>query len=67
MSVAMRVSLEFGCKLKEEVGYLIRFEDKCSEKTIIKYMTEGMLLRETLLDKNLTSNKKQTNIKINYY
>ena len=54
MSVAMRVSLEFGCKLKEEVGYLIRFEDKCSEKTIIKYMTEGMLLRETLLDKNLT-------------
>ena len=54
MSVAQRVSLEFGCKLKEEVGYLIRFEDQCSERTIIKYMTEGMLLRETLLDKNLS-------------
>ena len=54
MSVAQRVSLEFGCKLREEVGYLIRFEDQCSERTIIKYMTEGMLLRETLIDKNLT-------------
>ena len=53
MSVAQRVSLEFGCKLSEEVGYLIRFEDQCSERTIIKYMTEGMLLRETLIDKNL--------------
>ena len=54
MSVANRVSLEFGCKVSEEVGYLIRFDDKCSERTIIKYMTEGMLLRETLIDKNLT-------------
>ena len=54
MSVAQRVSLEFGCKVKEEVGYLIRFEDQCSERTIIKYMTEGMLLRETLIDKNLS-------------
>ena len=54
MSVAQRVSLEFGCKLREEVGYLIRFEDQCSERTIIKYMTEGMLLRETLIDKNLS-------------
>ena len=54
MSVALRVSSEFGCKISEEVGYLIRFEDQCSEKTIIKYMTEGMLLRETLIDKNLS-------------
>ena len=45
-SVAQRVCSEFGCKLKEEVGYLIRFDDQCSERTIIKYMTEGMLLRE---------------------
>ena len=54
MSVANRVSLEFGCNVGEEVGYLIRFDDKCSDSTIIKYMTEGMLLRETLIDKNLT-------------
>eukprot|EP00340_Litonotus_pictus_P000043 CAMPEP_0170522266 /NCGR_PEP_ID=MMETSP0209-20121228/7716_1 /TAXON_ID=665100 ORGANISM="Litonotus pictus, Strain P1" /NCGR_SAMPLE_ID=MMETSP0209 /ASSEMBLY_ACC=CAM_ASM_000301 /LENGTH=1258 /DNA_ID=CAMNT_0010809697 /DNA_START=167 /DNA_END=3940 /DNA_ORIENTATION=- len=54
MSVAKRVAEEFGCKLGEEVGYSIRFEDCCSEKTIIKYMTDGMLLREALIDKNLS-------------
>ena len=54
MSIANRVSIEFGCKVGEEVGYLIRFDDKCSENTIIKYMTEGMLLRESLIDKNLS-------------
>ena len=54
MSVAKRVSEEFGCKLGEYVGYSIRFEDCCSEDTIIKYMTDGMLLREALIDKNLT-------------
>ena len=32
-----------------EVGYLIRFEDVTSEQTQIKYMTDGMLLRETML------------------
>jgi ATP-dependent RNA helicase DHX8/PRP22 len=54
MSVAKRVSEEFGCKLGEYVGYSIRFEDCCSQDTIIKYMTDGMLLREALIDKNLT-------------
>ena len=48
MSVAKRVSEEFGCKLGEEVGYSIRFEDCTSKKTIIKYMTDGVLLRESL-------------------
>lgn len=54
MSVAKRVSEEYGCKLGEFVGYSIRFEDCCSADTIIKYMTDGMLLREALVDKNLT-------------
>ena len=54
MSVAKRVSEEFGCKLGEFVGYSIRFEDCCSPDTIIKYMTDGMLLREALIDKNLS-------------
>jgi len=54
MSVAKRVSEEFGCKLGEYVGYSIRFEDCCSPDTIIKYMTDGMLLREALIDKNLS-------------
>ena len=45
MSVAKRVSEEMGCELGEEVGYAIRFEDCTSEKTVIKYMTDGILLR----------------------
>lgn len=36
MSVAARVSEEMGTKLGNEVGYSIRFEDCCSERTIIK-------------------------------
>ena len=54
MSVAKRVSEEFGCRLGQEVGYTIRFEDCTSPETKIKYMTEGMLLRECLLDPDLT-------------
>ncbi|KAK9725476.1 hypothetical protein RND81_05G146300 [Saponaria officinalis] len=54
MSVAKRVSEEFGCRLGEEVGYTIRFEDCTGPETVIKYMTDGMLLREILIDKNLT-------------
>jgi len=46
MSVAARVAQEIGCKVGHEVGYSIRFEDCTSERTIIKYMTDGMLLRE---------------------
>ena len=36
--------------LGEEVGYAIWFEDLTSDKTIIKFMTEGVLLREAGLD-----------------
>lgn len=50
MSVAERVSVEMGVKLGEEVGYSIRFENETSEKTIIKYMTDGILLQESLND-----------------
>lgn len=39
----------------EEVGYAIRFEDCTSPQTVIKYMTDGMLLRECLLDDNLAN------------
>ncbi|KAK3123207.1 hypothetical protein QOZ80_8AG0626210 [Eleusine coracana subsp. coracana] len=55
MSVAARVSQEMGVKLGHEVGYSIRFEDCTSEKTIIKYMTDGMLLREFLGEPDLAS------------
>lgn len=53
MSVAARVSDEVGCRLGEEVGYTIRFEDKTSENTKIKYMTDGIMQREILLDPEL--------------
>eukprot|EP00698_Gefionella_okellyi_P007728 TRINITY_DN1885_c0_g2_i1.p1 TRINITY_DN1885_c0_g2~~TRINITY_DN1885_c0_g2_i1.p1 ORF type:complete len:967 (-),score=246.37 TRINITY_DN1885_c0_g2_i1:44-2944(-) len=55
MSVAKRVAEEVGCKLGAEVGYSIRFEDCTSPETRIKYMTDGMLLRECLLDDTLKS------------
>ncbi|CAB03845.1 putative pre-mRNA-splicing factor ATP-dependent RNA helicase mog-4 [Caenorhabditis elegans] len=55
MSVAARVADEVGCKLGTQVGYSIRFEDCTSEKTVLKYMTDGMLLREFLNEPDLAS------------
>jgi pre-mRNA-splicing factor ATP-dependent RNA helicase DHX16 len=43
MSVAARVADEMGSKIGFEVGYSIRFEDCTSDKTVIKYMTDGMV------------------------
>ena len=54
MSIAKRVSEEFGCRLGQEVGYTIRFEDCTSPETVIKYMTDGMLLRECLIDPDMS-------------
>jgi ATP-dependent RNA helicase DHX8/PRP22 len=45
VSVAKRVAEEYGCSLGDEVGYSIRFEDCTSKATLIKYMTDGMLMR----------------------
>ena len=53
MSVAKRVAEEFGCRLGQEVGYTIRFEDCTTPETKIKYMTDGMLLRECLIDPDM--------------
>ncbi|KAK9267827.1 hypothetical protein L1049_010263 [Liquidambar formosana] len=53
MSVAKRVSEEMETGLGEKVGYAIRFEDVTGPNTIIKYMTDGVLLRETLKDSDL--------------
>lgn len=54
MSVAQRVADELDFKLGEEVGYSIRFEDCTSDKTFLKYMTDGMLLREAMTDPMLS-------------
>ena len=52
--VAKRVSEEMGTELGDIVGYTIRFEELINEqKTKIKYMTEGILLRESLTDNEL--------------
>lgn len=53
MSVAKRVSEEMECKLGGTVGYAIRFEDCTSSETKIKYMTDGVLLRESLNEGDL--------------
>lgn len=53
MSVASRVAEEMGVKIGNEVGYSIRFEDSTSDKTLVKYMTDGMLLRELLTEPDL--------------
>lgn len=44
-----------GCCLLCQVGYSIRFEDCTSDKTLIKYMTDGMLLREFLGEPDLAA------------
>ncbi|KXH54228.1 helicase associated domain-containing protein [Colletotrichum salicis] len=54
MSVAARVADEVGVKVGQEVGYSIRFEDNTSDKTILKYMTDGMLLREFMTEPDLS-------------
>jgi len=54
MSVSKRVAEEMDVNLGEEVGYSIRFEDKTSNRTLLKYMTDGMLLREAMMDHKLS-------------
>lgn len=54
-SLAKRVSYERHCQMGREVGYNVRFDNMSSSKTRIKYITDGMLLREILYDKELSS------------
>ncbi|KAG5933781.1 hypothetical protein E4U59_006628 [Claviceps monticola] len=53
MSVAKRVAEEMGVELGTICGYAIRFEDHTSKETVIKYLTEGILLRESLNEPDL--------------
>lgn len=53
VSVAKRVAEEMNVELGTQVGYSIRFEDQTSKNTKIKYMTDGVLLRESLNDPEL--------------
>lgn len=53
ITIAKRVAAEMGSKLGDTVGYTVRFEDLTSKQTKIKYMTDGILLREALSDRLL--------------
>ena len=48
VSVARRVAEELGEEVGERVGYCVRFDECTSAATRIKYMTDGMLLREAV-------------------
>ncbi|TNN60231.1 putative ATP-dependent RNA helicase DHX40 [Liparis tanakae] len=50
ITVAQRVAQEMQCTLGREVGYQVRFDDCTSQSTVVKYMTDGCLLREILAD-----------------
>eukprot|EP00760_Papus_ankaliazontas_P036423 PhM_4_TR8307/c0_g1_i1/m.25024/K12820/DHX15, PRP43; pre-mRNA-splicing factor ATP-dependent RNA helicase DHX15/PRP43 len=54
MSVAERVSKEMDVHLGDEVGYSIRFEDVTGPSTRLKYVTDGVLLREAMTDPTLS-------------
>lgn len=51
--LAARVTHEMNVRLGEEVGYQIRFEDITGPKTKIRFVTEGVLLRQILSDPTL--------------
>ncbi|PSR80034.1 P-loop containing nucleoside triphosphate hydrolase protein [Coniella lustricola] len=53
-SVAQRVADEMDVKLGEEIGYSVRFDNCTSDKTMLKYMTDGQLLRECMHDNDMS-------------
>ena len=53
MSIAKRVSEEMDVEFGKQVGYTIRFEDLTTQDTILRFMTDGMLLREAMSDPDL--------------
>lgn len=54
MSLAKRVADEMGVSLGKDVGYSVRFDDLSCPETRIKFLTDGMLLRELLSDPTLS-------------
>ena len=54
ITVAQRVASERRCRVGDEVGYAVRFDDCTSARTRIKYMTDGILVRECLQDATLS-------------
>ena len=52
ITLAKRVASEYGCDIGDQVGYSVRFDDTTSKLTTIKYVTDGVLLRESMTDKD---------------
>jgi ATP-dependent helicase HrpA len=53
-SVAERIAEEVGTELGETIGYTVRFTDQVSDNTLVKLMTDGILLAEIQRDRMLT-------------
>jgi ATP-dependent helicase HrpA len=53
-SVAARIAQELSTPLGKVVGYKVRFDDRSSGDTLVKVMTDGVLLAETQSDRDLT-------------
>lgn len=53
-SVAARVAAERGEPLGDVVGYAVRFDERCSQATQVRYATDGLLLREAVGDPTLS-------------
>ncbi|TNF97953.1 MAG: ATP-dependent RNA helicase HrpA, partial [Gammaproteobacteria bacterium] len=52
-SICARIADELHCEVGQQVGYKVRFDERLSDNTLIKLMTDGMLLNETVHDRYL--------------
>ncbi|HEX7097376.1 MAG TPA: ATP-dependent RNA helicase HrpA, partial [Acidimicrobiales bacterium] len=52
-TIADRVAEELGCELGREVGYTVRFTDRVADETVVRVMTDGILLAELQRDRLL--------------
>jgi pre-mRNA-splicing factor ATP-dependent RNA helicase DHX15/PRP43 len=57
VSIAKRVAEEMGTSLGRKVGYSVRFEERTSGETVIRYVTDGTLVRECIEDETLSKYK----------
>lgn len=55
ISVARRVAQEMDVELGKQVGYTVRFDDMTCRATLLRYVTDGMLLREAMTDNDFSS------------
>ncbi|HWG11590.1 MAG TPA: ATP-dependent RNA helicase HrpA [Rhodanobacteraceae bacterium] len=54
-AMARRVASELGSEVGDKVGFQVRFDDRVGERTLIKFMTDGILLAELARDRRLSA------------